>query len=132
MLREHDLKDLIGRIEGDGSYRVLRKLEVDEGRTAVPYYGGDTFIAVVVDVETTGLDTSSDAIIEIAIRRFRFDDTGHILKVDRAWSWLEDPGRPLDAEITRLAAPLAVLMTDMSNPREKVPQDSISSPFVLA
>lgn len=102
MLREHDLKDLIGRIEINGSHRVLRKLEITDGRTVHPYAGGETFIGAAVDVETTGLDPAKDVIIELALRRFRFDDDGRILKIDSARSWLEDPGRSLDPEITRL------------------------------
>jgi len=53
-------------------------------------------------VETTGKDTANDQVIELALRRFRYDGNGHILKIDRLWSWREDPGRPLDPEITDL------------------------------
>lgn len=102
MLRKHDLDDLIDRLEMDGQHRVIRKIAVAEGRTGVPYHGGDTFIAVVLDVETTGLDPAKDVIIELAMRRFRFDVIGRILKIDTAWFWQEDPGRPLDPEVARI------------------------------
>lgn len=102
MLCEHDLEDLIERLESQGALRVLRKLEVLEGRTGVPYHGGNTFIAAVVDVETTGLDPRTDVIIELALRRFRFDRSGRILKIDRAVSWFEDPGHPLSEEVIRI------------------------------
>ena len=102
MLRLHDVHDLIERLERDGEYRVLRKLKLCEGRTAVCYDGGATFIGSVIDVETTGLDPEADTIIELAVRRFRFDGEGRILPIDRVWSWLEDPGRPLSAKITQL------------------------------
>lgn len=102
MLRQHDIQDLVDRLERDGTHRVLRKLDVAEGRTGVPYHGGDTFIAVVLDVETTGLDATKDVVIELAVRRFRYDKAGRILKIDASRSWFEDPGRPLDAEVTRL------------------------------
>ena len=102
MLRDHDLHDLIERLERDGEYRVLRKLRLCDGHTPVPYDGSDTFIGAVVDVETTGFKPEKEVIIELAIRRFRFDNQGRILAIDRVWSWLEDPGRPLSAEITQL------------------------------
>lgn len=102
MLRQHDLHDLIERLERDGEYLVLRKLKLCEGHTSVPYDGSDTFIGAVIDVETTGLDPDIEVIIELAIRRFRFDGQGRILSIDRVWSWLEDPGRPLSARVTQL------------------------------
>ncbi len=102
MLRQHDTLDLVKRLERDGTYRVLRKLEVPDGRTGVPYHGVPTFIAVVVDVETTGLNVTKDVIIELALRRVRFDSRGRILKIDAPYTWFQDPGRPLEEEIVRL------------------------------
>lgn len=102
MLRQNGLDDLIGRVERDGSHRVLRRISVDEGATGVTYDVDRTSIAIVVDVETTGTDVVADDIIELAVRRFRYDDQGRIVKIDRAWSWREDPGRPLEDEIVRL------------------------------
>lgn len=102
MLRQHDIQDLVKRLERDGAHRVLRKLAVGEGRTGVPFYGGATAIGAVVDVETTGLDPSKDVVIELAVRRFRYDRHGRILKLDCCYSWFEDPGVPLSPEIARL------------------------------
>ena len=102
MLCQHDVQDLVHRLQRDGTYRVLHKLQLQAGRTSVPYDGGETYIAVVLDVETTGLDPAKDVIIELAMRRFRYDKLGRILKVDASWSWFEDPCRPLDPEITRI------------------------------
>lgn len=102
MLRQNGIDELIERIEGDGNHRVLRRLTVREGATGVAYDGGETSIGLVVDVETTGTDPANDVVIEVAMRRFRYDGLGRILKVDRAWSWREDPGRALPGEIVRL------------------------------
>jgi DNA polymerase III subunit epsilon len=81
MLRQHDVQDLVDRLERDGSHRVLRKLEVADGRTAVPFDGGHT---------------------AIGIGRFRFDDCGRILKLDSGYSWFEEPGEPLSDEVARI------------------------------
>ncbi|MBA2918748.1 DNA polymerase III subunit epsilon [Sphingomonas sp. MAH-20] len=86
--------------EADGC-RILHRLEIREGPTGE----GDTdapFVAAIVDVETTGIDHEQDAIIQLGLRRFRFDRSGVVTKIDRPYSWLEDPGRPIPPEITRL------------------------------
>lgn len=82
-------------------FRLLRRLSVTEGRTG----DGDPEapnVGIVVDVETTGLDPESDVVIELALRRIRFDDDGRVTEIGRAWSWLEDPGRSLSQEIVKL------------------------------
>lgn len=102
MLRQNGVDELIERIECGGNYAVLRRLALSEGATGIEYDDGDTSVGIVVDVETTGLDAAVDVVIELALRRFRYDASGSIVKVDRAWSWREDPGRPLDPAIVRL------------------------------
>lgn len=102
MLRQNGIDELIERIERDGNHRVLRRLALRQGMTGVADDCGDTSIGLVVDVETTGTDTSSDVIIELAMRRFRYDALARVVKIDRAWSWREDPGRALDQDIVRL------------------------------
>ncbi len=87
-------------VNGDDDYRLLRRLDVREGETGV---GGrvDTTVGVVVDVETTGIG-SDDVVIELALRRFRADPDGVVVKIDRPYSWLEDPCRELPEDIVRL------------------------------
>lgn len=87
-------------IERRDDYWLLRRLEVAEGLTGVGGYEG-TSIGVALDVETTGIG-DDDVIIELALRRFRFDPLGVIVKVDRPYSWLQDPGRDLPTEIVKL------------------------------
>jgi DNA polymerase III subunit epsilon len=85
---------------GEESRRIYR-LDVKEGPTGI----GDPEapnIAVVVDVETTGLDRKRDVIIELAMRQFRYDDAGRITNIGRPFCWLQDPGRPLTEEIMKL------------------------------
>ena len=87
-------------VNDEDDLRLLRRLDIREGETGV---GGrvDTVIGVVVDVETTGIG-DEDVVIELALRRFRADPDGVIVKIDRAYSWLEDPGRDLPEDIVRL------------------------------
>ena len=84
-----------------GDVRVLRRLEVREGFTGRGVDEGAQ-VCAVVDVETTGLDVESDAMIQFAMRRFRFDADGEITRIGACHSFMEDPGRTIPSEITRL------------------------------
>jgi DNA polymerase-3 subunit epsilon len=95
------LESLAAKLESSPDYRVLRRF-VPPSR----YHDGDgssTATALVVDVETTGFDPVRDRIIEFCGVPFEFEkDSGRILTVGPAVSFLEDPGRPIPEEITRL------------------------------
>ena len=82
--------------------RVLRKIDVRPGVTRRGNLDGHTTTALVVDVETTGLNRDCDVVIELAMRRFRYDDQGIIVEIGQGWTWREDPGFPLPPEITSL------------------------------
>ena len=82
--------------------RILRRVDVHEGRTGDGNEADDPFVGIAVDVETTGLLHSDDRIIELARRRFRYDRHGVITNIDIPYSWLEDPGRAIPPEISRL------------------------------
>ena len=95
------LEVLAERLEASPDYRVLRRF-VPPSR----YHEGDgsaTARGVVVDVETTGLDPVRDKIIEFCGVPFEFErESGRILGVDNAVSFLEDPGRPIPEEVRQL------------------------------
>ena len=90
---------LARRLERSGGFRVLRRLDLPltplperlEGR-----------LALLVDVETTGLDPRIDEVIQFAALPFQYDRDGRILAVHDALDRLRDPGRPIPAEVTRL------------------------------
>lgn len=93
-----------GRVAASGAnedVRVLRRLEVKEGITGEGVDEGAS-VCAVVDVETTGLDLETDAMIQFAMRRFRYDADGVITRIGASHSFYEDPGRPIPPEITRL------------------------------
>ena len=82
--------------------RILTKIDISSGITQKGNLDGHTTTALVVDVETTGLDPQIDNVIELAMRRFRYDDDGNIVEIGECRTWREDPGIPLPADITRL------------------------------
>jgi DNA polymerase III subunit epsilon len=82
-------------------YRVTSRLEPQ-----AEYHPPDNspkLVAAVVDVETTGINPDRDKIIELGICLFEYDrQSGRIYKVIGSWEWLEDPGLPIPAEITKI------------------------------
>lgn len=85
----------------DADIRVLRRVDIPTGPTG---RGADAVagFGVVIDVETTGTDFDSDVVIELAARRFAYDERRVITRIDRPYSWLEDPRRPLSQEVVRI------------------------------
>lgn len=89
-------------LDAHPDYRVLRRLVPERPR---PFFGGGRNVrwhGLALDVETEGLDPDRHRVIELAMQRFEADECGHVLQVGRPRRWLEDPGRPLTPEITRL------------------------------
>lgn len=62
---------------------------------------GDTFVAL--DLETTGLDSSKDRIIEIGAVRFRKDESGHYFPEERYQTFV-NPEIPIPPEVTKLTS----------------------------
>jgi DNA polymerase III subunit epsilon len=93
-------EQLVQHLTKTGQYRVLRRLDLHEGYLVEAAV--ETSVGICIDVETTGLDAARDQIIELAMRRFRFDVAGVITKLDRVYVWREDTGVPLDPAISRL------------------------------
>ena len=87
-------KVTLNKFEGDFSFipTTSSSFESDQIRKAV-----------VLDLETTGIDKANDKIIEIGIRSFSFNrETGDITNLNQDYSGLEDPERSLPKEITLL------------------------------
>ena len=61
--------------------RKLRRVNLQVSPTGAGDANAPCSIAAVVDVETTGLDQSTDKVIELAIRRFKYDDAGYITQI---------------------------------------------------
>lgn len=101
------LEAMAAQLDASGDYRVTRRF-VRRPSYASPTPPGARR-GLVVDVETTGLDTSTDRIIELGLVPFAFDAAGQVYEVDEALDWFEDPGIPIPAE----AAAITGITDDM-------------------
>ncbi|WP_210253099.1 3'-5' exonuclease [Beijerinckia sp. L45] len=95
------LEGMVATLHATGAYRVLSRLDLPEGPCCT---GGDvdTLVGLAIDLETSGLDVERHSIVECSMRRFRFDRRGAITAIGRPYTWLEDPGSPLDPAISAL------------------------------
>ncbi len=95
-----ELEALAARLEASPDYRVLRAVTPPERLDALP---DGARVGVYLDLETTGLDHRADRVIELGMVRFAYDlEHDTVLGILDEYAGLEDPGRPLPPEITRL------------------------------
>ena len=88
-------------LDGHPDYRVLRRLK--PRREFGHKRQGEIAKVLILDTETTGLDSSRDRIIELALILVDVDKaTGLPLQVQEVFDELEDPGRTIPAEATRV------------------------------
>lgn len=97
-----DIAAAVALLDAHPDYRVLRGLPSADTliTTLLPVL--PLRVAAIVDVETTGLFTELDEVIELAVQRVRFDALGRIVEVGTPRSWLQQPIDPLTPEITAI------------------------------
>lgn len=96
-----DFDALAAQLHQHADFRVLRRLP-NIANYCAETPNGPLRRALVIDVETTGLEPG-DAIIELGLMLFTYEkQTGRVHEVLAAESWLNDPGRPIPAEIVKL------------------------------
>ena len=102
VLDEATLARMARALTASGRYRVVEQFERRD-HYHLPQTGAAIRRALFVDVETTGLDPSADAIIQFAAVPFSYcPHDGRIFAVGECLTCLEDPGRPIPALVTRL------------------------------
>ena len=97
---EINLADLAATLERSPDYRVLRRLipRLDFS----PSNGGPTKTGILLDVETTGLDTAKHEVIELGMVKFDYLPDGSITRIIDVFESFNEPSTPIPVEITEL------------------------------
>ena len=115
-----DLAAMAKALSASGRYRVQRRLA--PRRTINPPDGSATRTALFVDVETTGLDSYKDEIIELAMVPFTYGLDGRIFEIGEPFERFQEPKRPIPANITQLTG-----ITDAMVAGQRIDPDEVST-----
>jgi DNA polymerase III subunit epsilon len=117
---EIDLAAIAETLARSPDYRVLRRLT--PRKEFVSCEGQPTRIGILIDVETTGLNTAQDEIIELAMVKFEYLADDRIAKITEVFSSFNEPSNPVPAEITELTG-----ITDEMVSGHRIDPDAVSA-----
>jgi DNA polymerase-3 subunit epsilon len=95
-----EFAELARALEKSRDYRVLRRIPVRTQFRAID--DQPTRIGVLLDLETTGLDTTSDEVVELGMVKFSYLPSGEVVSVIDTFSSLHDPKKPIPEDATKI------------------------------
>lgn len=98
----HSANDLVAMaeaLEQSENYRVLRRL-IPRALSGPP--SDDSKIGILLDFETTGLNTARDEVIELGMIKFFYSGSGEVTAVVDTFSSFNEPSESIPPEITAL------------------------------
>lgn len=93
---ETSLRDVLEHPDYQVLCRVVNQLPP---KTAID---SKQFIATIIDLETMGLNAKTDEIIELGLLSFSFSVGDGIIAIIDSYNGLNDPGKPIPAEVTKV------------------------------
>lgn len=94
------LAEMAEALSQSADFRVLRRLVPRLHFTPSRYQ--DTKTGILLDTETTGLDTRKDEIIELGMVKFDYTQDGKLVGVRDTFSAFNEPSVPIPDEVTAL------------------------------
>ncbi|WP_342714124.1 3'-5' exonuclease [Bradyrhizobium sp. B039] len=119
-LESIDLARMAELLARSPDYRVLRRLLPRSEFLA--HNGQITRTGILIDVETTGLNTSRDEIIELAMVKFTYLPNDRIAAITDVFSSFNEPSIPIPEEITELTG-----ITDEMVSGHRIDPDAVAS-----
>jgi DNA polymerase III subunit epsilon len=117
---EIKLADLAATLEKLPDYRVLRRLIPRREFTASN--GQPTKVGILLDVETTGLDTANHEVIELGMVKFAYLPEGTITHIIGVFESFNEPTAPIPEEVTELTG-----ITDAMVAECRIDADAVTS-----